>query len=86
MQQTALRRKPGKEKKHTVSESEVIAIIESGGSAPSKEGRKKSQAMNLRIPMHLATVVNVLIHRRTVPVSKNNWILEAIAEKIEREQ
>ncbi len=42
--------------------------------------------MNLRIPMHLATVVNVLIHRRTVPVSKNNWILEAIAEKIEREQ
>ncbi len=86
MKQTALRRKPGKEKKHQVSESEFIAIIEGGGSTPNKGGGKKSQAMNLRIPMHLATVVDVLIHLRTVPISKNNWILEAIAEKIKREQ
>ena len=42
--------------------------------------------MNLRIPMHLATVVDALIDRRMVPISKSNWILEAIAEKIKREQ
>ncbi len=86
MKQTALSRKPRKEHKQQVSESEVIAIIEGGGSAPTKGGSKKFQAINLRIPMHLATVVDALIHRRMVPISKNNWILEAIAEKIKREQ
>ncbi len=86
MKQTALRRKPRKENKHPVSESEVIAIIESGGGAPNRGDSKKSQAINLRIPMHLATVVDALIHRRIVPISKNSWILEAIAEKIKREQ
>ena len=45
----------------------------------------KDRAMNLRIPGHLAELMDEARRQRMVMVSKNTWILEAIAEKITRE-
>lgn len=71
-----------------MSESDVLAIIKKGGSSTvreEKDDEAKDRAMNLRIPGHLATQIDEAIKQRTVRISKNTWILEAIAEKAQRE-
>jgi len=85
MQKSALSRKPQRE---AASEEEVLAVIDKGGSSMAKDetrDKPKDRAMNLRIPGHLATQMEEALNQRTVRISKNTWILEAIAEKAQRE-
>jgi hypothetical protein len=85
MNPSALSRKPQRE---AVNEAEVLAIIDKGGSSTARDQPSepaKDRAMNLRIPGHLALQMDEALKQRTVRISKNTWILEAIAEKAQRE-
>ena len=84
MKKSALSRKP---RRNEDQDADVLAVIEKGGSSAAEERAKemKDRAMNLRIPGHLAELIDEAINQRVVRVSKNTWILEAIAEKAERE-
>ena len=84
MKKSALSRRPRRDE---TDNADVLAVIEKGGSSASGERVKemKDRAMNLRIPGHLAELMDETRRQRVVMVSKNTWILEAIAEKIARE-
>ena len=83
MKKSALSRKP---RRNEDQDADVLAVIEKGGSsAAGEQAEMKDRAMNLRIPGHLAELIDEAINQRVVRVSKNTWILEAIAEKAERE-
>jgi predicted HicB family RNase H-like nuclease len=81
------------------TESEFAALINAGGSSAVSEAEKKELArqkrqakklteptVNVRIPVHLLTRLDALRTKRTGKISRNTWILEAIEDKIEREQ
>jgi hypothetical protein len=84
MKKSALSRKP---RRNEDQDADVLAVIEKGGSSAAGERAKKmkDRAMNLRIPGQLAELIDEAINQRVVRVSKNTWILEAIAEKAARE-
>ena len=81
---SALSRRP---RRHETDYDDVLAIIEKGGSSASGERAReiKDRAMNLRIPGALAELMDEAMRQRVVRISKNTWILEAIAEKAARE-
>lgn len=84
MKKSALSRRPRRDE---TEGADVLAVIEKGGSSASGESAKdmKDRAMNLRIPGALAELMDEAMRQRVVKVSKNTWILEAIAEKAERD-
>ena len=68
---------------------DIDAVINRGGSssAASQEDdhMEKERIFNLRVPESLVAKVDALRKLRTGKISRNTWILEAIADKIERE-
>lgn len=79
----AISKKPTKEK---VSEAEIKAIIEKGGTPakeePSEQTRKNLQ---LRLESTLIDQIDEVRKKRMVPPPRHTWILEAIYEKIQRD-
>ena len=67
---------------------DIEEVINRGGSsaASQEENQEKERIFNLRVPESLVAKVDVLRKRRTGKISRNTWILEAIADKVEREQ
>ncbi len=81
-----------KPKQTSDSQLDLVAFIEAGGADPQeKEIPKRSteaayQALKLRIPGDLLADIDRLVGcRRPIP-SRHQWILEALYEKVEREQ
>jgi hypothetical protein len=67
---------------------DIDAVINRGGSssaASQDEQTEKERIFNLRAPESLVEKVDALRKLRTGKISRNTWILEAIADKIERE-
>jgi predicted HicB family RNase H-like nuclease len=67
---------------------DIDAVINRGGSssaASQEEHMEKERIFNLRVPESLVAKVDALRKRRTGKISRNTWILEAIADKIARE-
>ena len=66
---------------------DIDAVINRGGtsSASPEENQEKERIFNLRVPESLVAKVDNLRKRRTGKISRNTWILEAIADKVERE-
>ena len=67
---------------------DIDAVINRGGSssaASNEEHPEKERIFNLRVPESLVAKVDALRKLRTGKISRNTWILEAIADKIERE-
>lgn len=89
----AIARKP-KIKKSENSNVDIDALINKGGSvADMSEQAKtplmeeaKEKKMSLRIPMPISDRVDGAIKNRLLPISRHAWILEALAEKLEREE
>ena len=49
--------------------------------------RKKESprvSVTIRIPRELATQIDEALELRQIPISRNNWLLEAALEKLER--
>ena len=65
----------------------IDAVINRGGtsSASQEENQEKERIFNLRVPESFVEQVDALRKRRTGKISRNTWILEAIADKIARE-
>ena len=94
----ALSKKPVKSKP-TVSEDIVEALINKGGSVPaavidntpSVKGQKKvlkggQVPVQLRLSPDILDVIDELIDKRLIPVSRHSWFMNAIVEQIKQEQ
>ena len=67
---------------------DIDAVINRGGSssASQEEHTEKERVFNLRVPESLVEKVDALRKRRTGKISRNTWILEAIEDRVNREQ
>ena len=86
----ALRRRPKSEStSFSVTEREIEALIDKGGSVTPgyKGGREtKLQLVQLRLPRTLVQRIDQARQRRLVAPSRHAWLLEALLEKLETEE
>lgn len=86
----ALRRRPKSESTNsTVSEREIEALIDKGGSVVARgKGAQeiKPQLVQLRLPRTLVRRIDEVRQRRLVAPSRHAWLLEALLEKLEAEE
>jgi hypothetical protein len=74
------------------SEAEVQALIEKGGSAArqEKKNNKKQQKdivpISLRLPCEFSERIETVLEKRALKIPRHTWLLEAIVEKLEREE
>jgi hypothetical protein len=85
----ALARKPQAPATPPAPDVDVEALINKGGTVAAKEApkaaKKKIQPVVVRLPSGFNTRVDKAVAARTVRIPRHTWILEAIAEKLERE-
>lgn len=88
----AITKKPRALEKQTVSEADIQALIEKGGSI-AKEGKKKSdndngrpQLVQLRLEREVVHRIDEVLQSRLVKVPRHTWFLEAVYEKLSREE
>ncbi len=75
-----------KPKKKTV---DVDALINKGGSVAAKETMGAASTLlrlQLRLPPNILARIDKVIARRVAKPSRHFWLLEAIEEKLEREE
>ncbi|NKD78123.1 hypothetical protein HEQ60_10170 [Haematospirillum sp. H1815] len=86
----AIARKP--QKTEVRSGVDVDALINKGGSVaqinqPASDGPSPAEKqVALRIPVNMLGSIESRLKKRTVRIPRHTWILEAIAEKLEREE
>ena len=78
-------------KPKTKSEAEVQALIKKGGSpAHSIEGSKKNKknivSVTLRLPHEFSDRIESVLEKRALKIPRHTWLLEAVIEKLEREE
>lgn len=67
---------------------DIDALIHKGGSVAGEgatHGRQKLMPVMLRLPPAMLEKVDAAVQARVVPTPRTTWIMEAIAEKLERE-
>ncbi|MCB2009555.1 MAG: hypothetical protein KDF64_02925 [Geminicoccaceae bacterium] len=67
---------------------DIDALIHKGGSVAgegSSTGKQKLIPVMLRLPPAMLEKVDASVQTRVVPTARTTWIMEAIAEKLERE-
>ena len=79
-------RKPKPAASETVA-IDVDALIHKGGSVAGEgpSTRQKLAPVMLRLPTSMLAKVDATVQARVVPTARTTWIMEAIAEKLERE-
>jgi predicted HicB family RNase H-like nuclease len=67
---------------------DIEAVINRGGTSSDsgEPAGEKERIFNLRVPESLVHQVDVLRKRRPGKISRNTWILEAMEEKLERDE
>lgn len=79
----AIRQKP---KAPNTNEDKALSFINKGGTiAGEKTVAAGHQPVNLKIPIEMLSQVDEAVGKRRVPIYRVQWILEAIVEKLERE-
>lgn len=68
------------------SEAAVTELLGEAGRDPETAQDDEWHVMNLRMPKWLVQEVDSIRKRRTGKVSRNQWILEAMEDKLERER
>lgn len=53
---------------------------------PAKAGTQPTHPVVLRLPEKLLNELDAAVEQRSVRIPRHTWLLEAIAEKLEREQ
>lgn len=77
----AISRKPKTDT--AVSEAEIKAVIEKGGSVVNNSHGPERRNLQLRLEATLIEQIDALRGKRMVPPSRHTWILEAIHEKLQ---
>ena len=77
--------------KAETSEAEVQALISKGGSPASssqgkKFGKKDIVPVTLRLPAELTRRIEMVLQKRAFKIPRHTWLLEAVIEKLEREE
>lgn len=68
-------------------ETKVREFIERGGKVAGEEEPEAARKLvQLRMPLELLARVDRALKARAVPPSRHNWFLEAIHEKLQREE
>src|SRR5512132_3161195 len=69
-------------------EATIRAIIERGGSVAGENNATEVERrlLQLRLPVVLISRIDGALRSRAVPPSRHHWILEAIHEKLAREE
>ena len=83
----AISRKP-KPAEQGAAAVDIEALIHKGGSVAGERtetAKPKLAPVILRIPSQMLARVDASVEARVVPTPRTTWILEAIAEKLERE-
>ncbi len=83
----AVTRKP--KPQDSSAEADVMALIEKGGSVATnkpKRTRTKPQLVQLRLSREVVDRIDSVIQSRLVPPSRHTWLLEAVYEKLQREE
>lgn len=83
----ALSRKPKQQSKEA-KDTTVEKLILKGGSAPIEDTKVKTETIKfvqLRIPQTHLNDIDFLVKKRPGKLSRHTWIMEAIAEKINRD-
>ena len=67
---------------------DIDAVINRGGSssASQEEHTERERIFNMRVPESLVAKIDALRKRRAGKISRNTWILEAIEDRVNREQ
>ena len=68
---------------------DIDALIHKGGSVAgqgAEPSKPKPVPVILRIPNQMLARVDAAVEARVVPTPRTTWILEAIAEKLERDR
>jgi hypothetical protein len=76
----------GKPKKNSVN---VEALIEKGGSVSNEDtatNTKRIFNLQLRIDEELLSRIDKVLEERKIKTPRHTWLLEAVHEKLEREQ
>src|SRR3954453_19403201 len=84
----AISRKPKPAASETAA-VDVDALIHKGGSVAGEgasAGRQKLAPVGLRLPTTMLANVDAVVRGRVVPTARTTWIMEAIAEKLDREK
>ena len=87
----ALSRKPSSRTKKD-NDVDIDALIGKGGSvAPFKETPMPDTApaersFSMKLPMPLSDRIDTLRKLRTIRVPRSTWVLEAVVEKLERDE
>jgi predicted HicB family RNase H-like nuclease len=68
------------------SEQQVSQILAEAGRDPEPSEAEQWHVMNLRMPQSMKRDVDAARKLRTGKVSRNQWILEAMEDKLERER
>jgi hypothetical protein len=69
------------------SETAIRAFIERGGSVPGEEADEaRTKLVQLRLSPQLIARIDRVRDAQRVPPSRHHWILEALHEKLEREE
>ena len=79
--------------KPRVSEKKINEIIGKGGSVPlektSKDSKSKTdqkeQTVNLRLPEDILNEIDESVNSRRIKISRHTWLMEALVEKLDRE-
>lgn len=68
------------------SETAIRAFIERGGGVPSDADDVRTKLVQLRLSPELIARIDAVRHVARVPTSRHHWLLEAIHEKLERQE
>jgi hypothetical protein len=82
----ALRRNPTSFPATQVDERRIDALIEKGGSVASPAAGDKRSLVQLRLTQSVIGRIDAVRKRRTVAPPRHAWMLEAILEKLAREE
>lgn len=80
----AISKKP---QKKDISEKEVLNLINKGGSVAKKEPKENDKSfVQIRLKPDLITMIDDLIDKKIIKVSRHSWFMEAIEDKIKKER
>ena len=72
------------------SEQQVQALIKKGGSPAQATTTKKDKRdiipISLRLPSELERRIEAVLQKRAFKLPRHTWLLEAVLEKLEREE